>query len=121
MSKFYFKSKVCTSIEQSRKLLELGIVPETADCAHFYEKEENGDGYFWDTVILEGDWESYWEVTETEIPAWSLGRLIEFIFSIGNVVLFYPDKNSIDAIIEQIEYMVKDNYFKKEYLKWGKN
>ena len=30
-TKFNFKSQVCTTIEQSRRLLELGLKKETAD------------------------------------------------------------------------------------------
>lgn len=29
-----FNSSVCTSIEQSKLLLEMGLKPETADCFH---------------------------------------------------------------------------------------
>lgn len=41
MSKFNFNSKPCTSREQSKRLLALGIKKETADCGHFYGRQEH--------------------------------------------------------------------------------
>lgn len=34
MNELKFNSQVCTTVEQSRKLLDLGLKPETADMAH---------------------------------------------------------------------------------------
>ena len=38
-----FNSSVCTSIEQSQRLLELGLKPETADM-YYHEGSEDGAG-----------------------------------------------------------------------------
>lgn len=35
MEKFKFNSQICTTIEQSKRLLELGLKPETADMVLF--------------------------------------------------------------------------------------
>ena len=35
-TKFNFNSQVCTSREQSERLLALGLKPETADMTHHY-------------------------------------------------------------------------------------
>ena len=94
-TKFNFKSAICTSREQSEKLLALGLKKETADCYYWQETEpmygeaagiwhlenldskdnqehfEYLDKYF--GVCLADDEEHYF------IPAWSLGRLIEMI------------------------------------------
>lgn len=76
---FNFKSQPCTSREQSERLLALGLKTETADCGHFYERQEYEESEDWETVFLDNDWLSYWDVTDTEIPAWSLHRLIEMM------------------------------------------
>lgn len=65
-----FNSQVCTSIEQSKRLLKLGLKPETADMAHEYIEAE----YCW--LIVSYDW-SLRSMSEELIPAWSLHRLIE--------------------------------------------
>ena len=35
-TKFNFKSSICTSREQSGRLLALGLKKETADCCYYY-------------------------------------------------------------------------------------
>lgn len=47
-TKFNFKSAVCTSREQSEKLLALGLKPETADMCRY----KDSDGY-WTTGLVE--------------------------------------------------------------------
>ena len=74
-----FNSQICTSREQSKALLALGLKKETADCGHFYGRDEYEEGYYWDTIILNGGWQPYWDVTDNDIPAWSLHRLIEMM------------------------------------------
>ena len=60
---------ICTSIEQSKKLLELGLKPETADM-------------YWDFqiagYILIADELGYYK-NDSEIPAWSLSALLELM------------------------------------------
>lgn len=72
-------SKATTDIEQSKRLLELGIKKETADFGHFYEREEHEDWYSWEIRFLDDNWQSYWDVDIESIPAWSLSRLIEMM------------------------------------------
>lgn len=87
MSKF--NSQVCTSIEQSKRLLELGLRPETADM-HITNMSKKGISYidnwqigstsykevmqFWYEKGLKLE-DTFWEI----IPAWSLHRLIELL------------------------------------------
>lgn len=69
-----------TTIEQSRKLLELGLDPKSADFAWVGE-----DGCF---VKSSSD-----EVEDTETPAWSLEALIDALPS-GTAFIhtvYYPD------------------------------
>ena len=132
MSGFNFKSQICTTREQSQRLLSLGLKKETADMVHFYEREENNDGYFWDIRVID-KWESCWDVTDTEIPAWSLHRLIEM--RPKSIILHCPTGETPDTPIEikvyaqdilgsdpfgdairSIEWLIKEGYFNKEYL-----
>ena len=104
-----FNSSVCTTREQSQRLLELGLKPETADMA-------------WVCVTKEGL--TQWVMTlntpknepNIDIPAWSLHRLIEILDSplIGFNVLSY---NPYEEIIYLISECIKNGYISKEYLK----
>ncbi len=63
---FNFKSQICTSREQSERLLALGLKPETADMYH-WESEGKIYTYVGQCSDING------------IPAWSLHRLIEMM------------------------------------------
>ena len=54
-----FNSQICTSREQSERLLALGLKKETADCGHFYGTDEHLEYRYWSTEILDGNWKSY--------------------------------------------------------------
>ena len=73
------ENKICTSIEQSKKLIELGIDVNTADMD--YVPFTNNPAEY-DCVI--NVWNN--EHEEDWIPAWSLSALLELI----------PDKISIN-------------------------
>jgi hypothetical protein len=74
-------NKICTSIEQSKKLIELGIDVYTAD---MYWKNEVSDKYFqcFTPFVSNGTDIDY----DYDIPAWSLSVLLELIPP-GNVLL----------------------------------
>ena len=65
-TKFNFNSQVCTSIEQSRRLLALGLKKETADMHHW-----ESEGKIYTYVGQMGD--------PNGIPAWSLHRLCDMM------------------------------------------
>ena len=69
-----FKSQICTTVEQSKRLLELGLKKETADMMYITDKNVP-DEYRLYRLIPEY-YEQYTEYL-THIPAWSLSRLIE--------------------------------------------
>lgn len=109
-----FNSQICTSVEQSKRLLELGLKPETADMEIEIFKGDNSiSGYvskgYWETDISE-------ELTEL-IPAWSLHRLIIILnptsaeFAISSLEEAYED------VIYNISESIKNGYINKEYLK----
>lgn len=72
---FNFKSQPCTSIEQSERLLALGLKKETADMVHFFSQSLAQD---WTIVPLAAT-ETAKNIEGVEIPAWSLHRMIEMM------------------------------------------
>ena len=112
-----FNSQICTSREQSERLLALGLKKETADMVHIYLNQWDG----WYVRPLDVD-ES---IHHMEIPAWSLHRLIEMIneeiqtdwesMCLQDEVFTKRD-NLYDNIIDCIEWLIKKGYFPKEYL-----
>lgn len=81
-------NKICTTIKQSKKLVELGIDPSTADmcwCNNSVKGVNYTDDYALHTHTLQelkeifdealNGWDKYWEI----IPAWSLSALLELL------------------------------------------
>lgn len=137
-----FNSQVCTSIEQSQRLLELGLKPETADMKHFFDdKDDYPFFHHWEYFPYGWDEESL--VDSENIPAWSLHRLIELLpqdihlddyadthywLVIDPLKVIYKNSHSswiyqcdegclYDKLINTIEWTIKNNHFNKEYLK----
>lgn len=130
---FNFNSAVCTSREQSKKLLSLGLKKETADM-YITNMSRKGLNYtddwqigsisycdvmsFWDSKGLQLE-KTAWSI----IPAWSLGRLIEMIkksdylhYDDMGCIKLYLEQDDFDRVIAIISIMVKEGYFNKEYL-----
>ena len=109
-TKFNFKSQVCTDKVQSEHLLALGLKKETADMKWLGCSDENGDIYH-----LLSDVPHHFR--STDIPAWSLHRLIE-IMGANNIQhwLGLNVERDFDLIIDTIEELIKEGYFNKEYL-----
>lgn len=134
-TKFIFKSAICTSREQSERLLGLGLKKETADMHHYKWSE----GYL-DTQACPPRRNS-----PRYLPAWSLGRLWELLGKIkkyeGEDELLYPcifleeddvifkspksiwvrrnfcsPEGVYENIINCLEELIKEGYFPKEYL-----
>ena len=126
MEKFEFKSAICTTKEQSQRLLALGLKKETADMIH----QPIGTTPFnvWDRQEIEDDF----------YPAWSLHGLIELMPEVIFDALLCVFKDSIryealvfdrievlndvvsdnmyDNAIATIEWLIKEGYFNKDYL-----
>ena len=101
-----FNSQVCTTVEQSQRLLSLGLKKETADMV--YEP-------FAETSILLED--SMWDVNcDLIIPAWSLHRLIEILDT--NPCVFYTNCG-YDNIIDRIEEYIKEGIMDARYMNEG--
>ena len=105
-----FNSAICTSREQSERLLALGLKKETADM--FYDYCKDRIGYTWYLVpkpATLGD--------KRSIPAWSLHRLIEMVAHTQYPYYVISKELPIyDALCERIEWLIKEGYFNKEYL-----
>ncbi|MBR3830767.1 MAG: hypothetical protein IKJ52_05900 [Muribaculaceae bacterium] len=110
MNELKFNSQICTTKEQSQRLLELGLKPETADMSHQYIEAE------WGWFIFPCNWNSCM-ISEEHIPAWSLHRLIELLnpqtveFAMSTVYGAYED------VIYNISISIKHGTFNKGYLK----
>ena len=137
-TKFNFKSQICTTREQSERLLVLGLKRETADCALLPLTDKV-------TPILVKPLANYIKNT---IPAWSLHRLLCFLpkyIQVSDEMWDYEhilhlsidedfhvryeegvdepcfDKTFWENDIYQnciscIEWLIKEGYFNKEYL-----
>ena len=137
-TKFNFNSQVCTSREQSEKLLALGLKKETADMCykvttHDFKGNEINEKDRHYTLCCWYDESSLvcgLERKET-IPAWSLHRLLSLIeYDDGFIDVSlrgarygihygYDDgwyDNLYDAVISCIEALIEEKDFNKEYL-----
>ena len=107
MNDLKFNSQVCTTKEQSQRLLELGLKPETADMILIHN-------IFSNTYELLP--KAFQTDTECYIPAWSLHRLLEiYSTSYDDCYVVYIDK-AFDDIIDDIEWSINKGYLNKEYL-----
>ena len=133
-----FNSQICTSREQSERLLELGLKKETADCHWTKVRKASYPEHTWflmpEPCTKNSDWE--------QIPAWSLHRLWELLpksiwhdnglekkyhpiieYGFVNYVaecgmeLFDFDcgYDVWSSMIVVIEWLIKEGYFNKEY------
>lgn len=117
MEKLEFYSQVCTTMEQSIRLLKLGLKKDTADLVYYYS-HSNGD---WTTLVLEVE-EKARSIEELEVPAWSLHRLIEISLSLTDAPLAYcytaGSKMGVtyNEVIDMIEWAITKGYFNKDYI-----
>ena len=138
-TKFNFKSRICTTREQSERLLALGIKKKTADCALLPLTDKV-------TSVLVKP--STKDIKNT-IPAWSLGRLIEMMPSsipiskylqtfhhyayldlskvsahyswedcdgVKRALVSFCGNGFFAAVVDATEWLIKEGNFPKEYL-----
>ena len=70
---------ICTSIEQSKHLLELGLSPDSADMEYCYIDEFNSGLQVKCDINVEVDRKLDMMFGVTHIPAWSLSALLDVI------------------------------------------
>lgn len=97
-----FNSQICTTKEQSERLITFGLKKETADCVMMYY-----DGWHI------GEAEHFDFYKDPVDPAWSLHRLIE-LSDMG--IIDSSTDNIYDKVIRYIEFLIKCGDFNKEYL-----
>ena len=119
-----FKSQICTSVEQSKRLLELGLKPETADCMYsVMTKSYNGryileeDRQYNLILFRQEDVQSVGFSHYEHIPAWSLHRLIELYKDVEDISLWSLEFVNYNRLIQCIRLAIKHGAFNKEYLK----
>ena len=104
-----FNSTICTSREQSERLLSLGIKKETADMT-----------YFNDEICSAAYNEMECPYDNLVHPAWSLDRLIDMLNNSDTPedykVDLYVGLNRYDEIIALIQSLINIGEFNKEYL-----
>ena len=140
-----FNSQICTSREQSERLLKLGLKKETADVTIHHE--------YGITTIFGIDYSKYVDLHKEQgytedffknvFPAWSMHRLMSLMprtvevdgrtygcmMELGSCVQYinllvdkiiwaahYSVSNSFDGLIDCIEWLINEGYFNKEYL-----
>ena len=132
-TKFNFNSQICTTREESERLLALGIKKETADMTIHIK---NDDGWY---VTAEPfyEWEDdvntipSLEETEPILPAWSLGRLIKLMPKTAIMhtqegdarididmyaIEILVSEDPIAEAVSVIEWLSKEGNFNKKYL-----
>lgn len=72
-------NKICTTIEQSKKLIELGIDTSTADMCYDLGGGEEKAHLECDNFITYFTNDEYPEMADRYIPAWSLSALLDLI------------------------------------------
>ena len=127
---FNFTSQICTTREQSKRLVDLGLKAETADMYHYVTS--NGTGI----SAMDDDF-----LPHMDTLAWSLHRLIEMMpqwidttetslkltIDQGKLVCYRRISDEVqtfvfghtslyDSIIDTIEKLIKEGYFNKTYL-----
>ena len=105
---FNFNSAICTSLERSRRLLALGLKKETAD----FRRDNDG----WNDPCVVHTVYEWTQTSDDYYPCWSLHRLIEMTQTQHTTITLVPYKNTYDAMIGDIESLIKEGYFNKEYL-----
>ena len=115
-----FTSQICTTEEQSKRLLALGLKKETADMVLLKELAYDEKRHCLcdaDTYMIRPIDYLNGEEHRGNIPAWSLHRLIEmysehYVCEHINLKLL-----TYDTIIENIRLDILSGTFNKDYLK----
>ena len=135
-----FTSQICTTEEQSKRLLALGLKKETADMMLVrdfgYLLDEQVRTTIWEprTLAIHNNFQKFVDSMTTNLkgidaqyikdgykPAWSLNRLICMINDSDtpddHKIEFYTKLNRYDEAIALIQSLIHIGQFNKEYLK----
>lgn len=104
---FNFKSQICTTREQSERLIALGLKKETADMAIEQDPETTYEAYYI----------SAYPPSKRGIPAWSLHRLLCLYGADYTIKEVYNNaEECYGMLICAIEIAIEDGDFNEEYL-----
>lgn len=106
-----FKSQICTTREQSKRLLKLGLKNETADMMYITDKNVPDEYRLY--RLIPGYSEQCPEYL-TYIPAWSLHRLMEI--AEANDIAFLDISKMYNTCIKIIEGRIYAGLINKDYL-----
>ena len=119
-----FNSQICTTEEQSKRLLALGLKKETADCNVMLTIRGERYHIGFDMCRYRDYYFRYGREHNYQ-PAWSLHRLLcllptEYIADIDFQQVMqdfvFRSQDMYDEVISCIETLIKEGYFYKEYL-----
>lgn len=99
---------IATTIEQSYKLLEAGLSPESADMHYSSRKQEQDANGEWKIVL--GDLCVGKCETENDLPAWSYTKLYDILYNTTT-------HNCFRAIVDDIIDATKKGNIEEKYLK----
>lgn len=113
-----FNSAICTSREQSERLLELGLKKETADMMYITSVVDGlgkwlPEEYRYYRLEI-GEYHKPIGKGMLHIPAWSLHRLM--LIANANDTAFLNVENMYETLIKMIASNIKYGYFNKDYL-----
>lgn len=109
-----FNSAICTSREQSERLLALGLKRETADCILVKDAFKKDHYLIFPIADIDETLEN--EMLDEPIPAWSLHRLIGLL-GLSKICLNIDLYDSpYEEIIRRIDVFIHTGVFNREYL-----
>lgn len=118
-------NSICTSVEQSHKLIDMGLAENTADLYYILRRNSEPKLVLFSSAPPEG--------FLNEIPAWSLSALINLlpkfieskgkdycllmlsdrvVYWDGNITNLYEttQTNLLDAVVDAILWLLRNNY-----------
>ena len=121
---------VATTKKQSKKLLELGIDPSTADMYYGYDYISPIGGYEEDAQIIpQSEFNEHFVLFPEDIPSWSLSTLLKLMPIINGdtyklygtldggcicehscTSVMFQEENAIDAVFEMIVWLRENKH-----------
>ena len=100
-------TKICTSIEQSKKLIELGIDVNTADMCYYYDHNWSNE-HIEIPKIWDNNYEQFIpESEEDDIPAWSFSSLlglIEWDYNLEKTLFDQSDYFTYSIVCDDLDF-----------------
>lgn len=103
-------SQIATTIAQSKRLLDAGLDPGSADMMWRNAALTYDFGTAMEVVTAEPILYAFNAKSEDSIPAWSLSRLIDLIAETGVPMNYGPMKDSasvLDHAVNALEYQLR--------------